>query len=126
MDLSKEWTSFLGSHVPSQSHFDSSSHYDRQSPTGPPVFILIEASPPTKDHRGRPNVRKIRRDNAIKLSSLTTPMAWRSGEPFGILVQATMDNFSLVGSAYLDGVLELDDGLLVDQIVSKLHCRVIL
>ena len=66
-------------------------------------------------------MRKVQRERVIKLSSLTTPLAWKSGEPFGILVEANLDNFSMVGSAYLDGVLELDDGLLVDQIVSKYY-----
>ena len=65
----------------------------------------------------------MQRERVIKLSSLSTPLAWKSGEPFGILVEASADNFSMVGSAYLDGVLELDDGLLVDQIVSKYLAR---
>ena len=55
----------------------------------------------------------------MKLSGLTTPLAWKSGEPFGILVQASANSFGLVGSAYLEGVLELDDGLLVEQMVCK-------
>ncbi|XP_072036707.1 biotin--protein ligase-like isoform X2 [Amphiura filiformis] len=110
-DLSKEWTSFLGTHTPP-------TVYAPEQVLGPPVFILLEASPPPKDSRGRPSVRKVQRERVIKLSSLTTPLAWKSGEPFGILVEASVDNFSMVGSAYLDGVLELDDGLLVDQIVT--------
>ena len=58
-------------------------------------------------------------DRVVKLSDLTTPLAWRSGEPFGILVQATKENFSRIGTAYLEGFLELDDGLLVNQLLCK-------
>ena len=60
-------------------------------------------------------------DRVVKFSDLTTPLAWRSGEPFGILVQASKENFSRIGTAYLEGYLELDDGLLVNQLLSKYH-----
>ena len=117
VDLSKDWTSFIGTAKPNISHYkgqDTALSSDIDS-----VFVLLEAYPPKKDHHGRVNLRKVTRERVVKLSGLTTPLAWKSGEPFGILVKATANNFGLVGSAYLEGVLELDDGLLVEQIVCK-------
>ncbi|XP_022103514.1 biotin--protein ligase-like isoform X2 [Acanthaster planci] len=115
VDLSKDWTSFIGTTTTSASPYrdpDPASSSSLDS-----VFVLLEAFPPKKDRQGRLNLRKVARERVVKLSGLTTPLAWKSGEPFGILVQASANNFGLVGSAYLEGVLELDDGLLVEQIV---------
>ncbi|XP_038059419.1 biotin--protein ligase-like [Patiria miniata] len=117
VDLSKDWTSFIGTSTPSLSPYKDPDQAASSSSNPDSVFVLLEASPPKTDRQGRLNLRKVARERVVKLSGLTTPLAWKSGEPFGILVQASANNFGLVGSAYLEGVLELDDGLLVEQIV---------
>ena len=119
VDLSKDWTSFIGTATSKASQYKGQDIAPSSSNLNS-VFILLEASPPKKDPQGRLNLRKVARERVVKLSGLTTPLAWKSGEPFGILVKASANNFGLVGSAYLEGVLELDDGLLVEQIVCKL------
>ncbi|XP_033635393.1 biotin--protein ligase-like [Asterias rubens] len=116
VDLSKDWTSFIGTATSKASQYKGQDIAPSSSNLNS-VFILLEASPPKKDPQGRLNLRKVARERVVKLSGLTTPLAWKSGEPFGILVKASANNFGLVGSAYLEGVLELDDGLLVEQIV---------
>ncbi|XP_071818665.1 biotin--protein ligase-like isoform X3 [Apostichopus japonicus] len=115
VDLSKEWTSFIGSSVapPDSSSKGSKSPEDESS-----LFFLLEASPPAKDSEGKLKLRDVSSDRVVNLSDLAVPVAWKPGEPFGILVQASAENFSKVGTAFMEGVLELDDGLYVDQIIS--------
>ncbi|KAJ8026735.1 Biotin--protein ligase [Holothuria leucospilota] len=114
VDLSKEWTSFIGSSVASP----DSSRGNRSRDEDSTLFFLLEASPPAKDSEGKLKLRDVSRDRVVNLSDLAVPVAWKPGEPFGILVQATPENFSKVGTAFMEGVLELDDGLYVDQILS--------
>ncbi|XP_041462136.1 biotin--protein ligase-like isoform X1 [Lytechinus variegatus] len=114
VDLSYDWTSFIGSSTPA---LKAPVPVAPASPTSS-IFVLLEASPPKRDRYGRLALRKVPPDRVVKFSELTTPLAWRSGEPFGILVQASKENFSRIGTAYLEGYLELDDGLLVNQLLT--------
>nr|XP_054753941.1 biotin--protein ligase-like [Lytechinus pictus] len=114
VDLSYDWTSFIGSSTPA---LKAPVPVAPASPTSF-IFVLLEASPPKRDRYGRLALRKVPPDRVVKFSELTNPLAWRSGEPFGILVQATKENFSRIGTAYLEGYLELDDGLLVNQLLT--------
>lgn len=117
VDLSYDWTSFIGTSSSSLTKTPSQALATPASPTSS-LYVLLEASPPKRDRYGRLALRKVPPDRVVKFSDLTTPIAWRSGEPFGILVQATKENFSRIGTAYLEGYLELDDGLLVNQLLS--------
>ncbi|XP_030850810.1 biotin--protein ligase isoform X2 [Strongylocentrotus purpuratus] len=114
VDLSYDWTSFIGSSTPA---LKAPIPVAPASPTSS-LYVLLEASPPKRDRYGRLALRKVPPDRVVKFSDLTTPLAWRSGEPFGILVQASKENFSRIGTAYLEGYLELDDGLLVNQLLT--------
>ncbi|XP_071492497.1 biotin--protein ligase-like [Diadema antillarum] len=116
VNLSQEWTSFIGSSPSFQK--GPSPSLATPSSSASSLYVLLEASPPKRDRYGRLALRKVPPDRVVKLSDLTTPLAWKSGEPFGILVQASKENFSRIGTAYMEGFLELDDGLLVDQMLT--------
>ncbi|XP_033111673.1 biotin--protein ligase-like [Anneissia japonica] len=114
VNLSQDWTLFIGSKTPILQEDNPSLKLTDQSD----MFLLIEATPPYKDKYGRVYLRKVPAEKAVKLSRLTTPIAWKSGEPFGIVVKASVAQCAKTGIAFLDGVLELDDGLLVEHIAT--------
>ncbi|XP_071956802.1 biotin--protein ligase-like [Antedon mediterranea] len=114
VDLSHDWTLFIGSSSPVIKKCNPTNKLTNQSE----MYLLIEATPPYIDRNGHVHLRKVPADQAVKLSRLTKPIAWKSGEPFGIVVKASVEQCAKTGMAFLDGVLELDDGLLVEHIAT--------
>ncbi|XP_077977245.1 biotin--protein ligase-like [Glandiceps talaboti] len=106
VNLEEEWTSFIGNDTPL---------YEQDNKH---TLILIEAHLPKKDKRGKRTILDIPSNKAVKLSELSIPIAWKAGKPFGLVVRAKIDDFSAIGLAFLEGVLQLDDGLLVEQMLS--------
>ena len=50
----------------------------------------------------------------------TRPLAWKSGSPFGIVAECSLQNLSLLTAAFMEGRLILDDMLELSQMISKL------
>nr|XP_002732728.1 PREDICTED: biotin--protein ligase-like [Saccoglossus kowalevskii] len=106
VNLTEDWTSFIGTSI------------SLQVPNAKHTLVLIEANLPRKGKYGKPLYPDIPSDKAVKLSELSTPLAWKAGQPFGLLVQSRLDDFSEIGMAFLEGILQLDDGLQVEQMMS--------
>ncbi|XP_070568103.1 biotin--protein ligase-like isoform X1 [Ptychodera flava] len=106
VNLNEDWTSFIGSEIP------------LDDPNKNHTLILIEAHLPRKGKHGRRPSLDIPDEKSVKLSELSVPIAWKAGQPFGLLVRSRIEDFSTIGLAFLDGLLQLDDGLQVEQMLS--------
>lgn len=56
----------------------------------------------------------------LKWSDYCLPLACSPDQPFRAVAQATVDNFSRLGVAFIEDRLQLDDGLLPSKIVRML------
>ena len=56
----------------------------------------------------------------LKWSDYCLPLACSPGQPFRVVAQTTVDNFCQLGVAFLEGCLQLDNGLLPSKIVRML------
>lgn len=56
----------------------------------------------------------------LKWSDYCLPLARGPGQPYRAVAQASVDNFSRLGVAFIEDCLHLDDGLLPSKIVRML------
>ncbi len=54
-----------------------------------------------------------------QLTDCATPVAWKAGIPFGIIVDCTLDNLVSLILAFQDGYLQLEDMLEIKVLSSK-------
>ena len=55
----------------------------------------------------------------LKWSDYCLPLACSPGHPFRVVGQASVDNFTRLGVAFIEDRLHLDDGLLPSKIVRR-------
>uniref|UniRef100_A0A8C7WZQ7 Holocarboxylase synthetase n=1 Tax=Oryzias sinensis TaxID=183150 RepID=A0A8C7WZQ7_9TELE len=101
-DLSK-WTVLLGSSLVCGPQIENISFIIEAA--GPRVGLL---SPPTTNKK------------ALKWSDCCLPLACSPEQPFRAVAQASIDNFTRLGVAFIEGRLQLDDGLVPLKIVPVL------
>ena len=56
----------------------------------------------------------------MKVVDFAQPIAWRSGEPFGIVAECTPENLSHLAMAFFEGSVLLGDMLELCEMMSKL------
>ncbi|NXM54993.1 BPL1 ligase, partial [Illadopsis cleaveri] len=54
----------------------------------------------------------------VKWSDFCSPLAYKPGEPFKLIAEASVDNFSSLGIAFLEDRLQMDNGMVPHRIVS--------
>ena len=55
----------------------------------------------------------------VKWSDCCLPLACRPGDPYQLIARASVDDFSKLGAAFMEGRLQMDDGLIAQKIVCK-------
>lgn len=56
----------------------------------------------------------------LKWSDYCLPLAYSPSQPFRVVAQTSLENFSLLGVAFIEDRLHLDDGLVPSKIVRML------
>lgn len=65
----------------------------------------------------------------LRWSDYCLPLAYSPGQPFRVVAQTSLENFSLLGVAFIEDRLHLDNGLVPSKIVRMLlsvpdpHCQ---
>ncbi|XP_019617084.1 PREDICTED: biotin--protein ligase-like [Branchiostoma belcheri] len=102
-----EWTSFIGSARP-------------LTPTtrvrSGQVLLLLEATLPAREDDGKGEELPL--SQSVPLTRLSEPLAWRSGDPYGLLVSTDVEGLGELGLAFMDSRLKLDDGMEAVQMIS--------
>ncbi|XP_054873360.1 biotin--protein ligase isoform X3 [Amphiprion ocellaris] len=101
-DLSK-WTALLGSSLACGPQIED-------------ISFIIEA---TGNRAGYPSTHTSNK-KVLKWSDYCLPLASCPGQPFRAVAQATVDNFSRLGVAFIEDRLQLDNGLIPSKIVPVL------
>uniref|UniRef100_A0A8C9N900 Holocarboxylase synthetase n=1 Tax=Serinus canaria TaxID=9135 RepID=A0A8C9N900_SERCA len=93
------------------------------SPSPPPeellpaehiAFVTESTAAHTEElHRAPDSAREI-----VKWSDFCSPLAYKPGEPFQLIAEASVDNFSSLGIAFLEDRLQMEDGMVPHRIVS--------
>ncbi|XP_040037876.2 biotin--protein ligase isoform X1 [Gasterosteus aculeatus] len=101
-DLSK-WTVLLGSSLVCGPRIES-------------ISFIIEAA----GHRAGFRSPHTSNKKVLKWSDYCLPLARSPGQPFRAVAQASVDNFSLLGVAFIEDRLQLDNGLAPSKIIPVL------
>ncbi|KAF6725748.1 Biotin--protein ligase [Oryzias melastigma] len=101
-DLSK-WTILLGSSLVCGPQIEN-------------ISFIIEAAGPRVGRRSPPTTSK----KVLKWSDCCLPLACSPDQPFRAVAQASIENFTHLGVAFIEGRLQLDDGLVPLKIVPVL------
>ncbi|KAK3521796.1 hypothetical protein QTP70_018286, partial [Hemibagrus guttatus] len=100
-DLSK-WTLLLGSSLDTSPKLEN-------------IAFIIEATTKQTVHF-RPTPNK----EALNWSDYCLPLACSPGQPYRAVAEASLDNFSTLGVAFLEDRLQMENGLIPEKIVSVL------
>ncbi|XP_023439237.2 biotin--protein ligase isoform X2 [Dasypus novemcinctus] len=57
-------------------------------------------------------------ETVVKWSDCCSPLACRPGDPYQLIAEASVDNFSKLGVAFMEDRLQMDNGLVPQKIVS--------
>ncbi|XP_048202200.1 LOW QUALITY PROTEIN: biotin--protein ligase [Perognathus longimembris pacificus] len=66
--------------------------------------------------------RRLSSETVVKWSDYCLPLACRPGDPYQFIAEASVDNFSKLGVAFMEDRLQMDNGLIPQKIVS-VHLR---
>ncbi|TSK16182.1 Biotin--protein ligase [Bagarius yarrelli] len=78
------------------------------------IAFIIEATGKQKAVHSRPTTNK----NALNWSDYCLPLACCPGQPYKAVAEASLDNFSTLGVAFLEDRLRMENGLIPEKIVS--------
>ncbi|XP_032536427.1 biotin--protein ligase isoform X1 [Chiroxiphia lanceolata] len=78
------------------------------------AFVTESISAQTENLQGAPDSSK----EVVKWSDYCSPLAYKPGEPFKLIAEASVDNFSSLGIAFLEDRLQMDNGMVPHKIVS--------
>lgn len=59
----------------------------------------------------------------MKWSDYCSPLAYKPGEPYKLIAEASVDNFSNLGIAFMEDRLQMDNGMVPHKIVCKYVCK---
>ncbi|NXQ52616.1 BPL1 ligase, partial [Anthoscopus minutus] len=89
-------------------------HPERLLPAEHIAFVTESISVQTENLQKRPDSSK----EIVKWSDFCSPLAYKPGEPFQLIAEASVDNFSSLGIAFLEDRLQMDNGMVPHRIVS--------
>ncbi|NXC00354.1 BPL1 ligase, partial [Orthonyx spaldingii] len=78
------------------------------------AFVTESISAHTENSQKGPDSSK----EIVKWSDFCSPLAYKPGEPFKLIAEASVDNFSSLGIAFLEDRLQMDNGMVPHRIVS--------
>ncbi|NXC90450.1 BPL1 ligase, partial [Cercotrichas coryphoeus] len=78
------------------------------------AFVTESISAQAENVQGGPDSSK----EIVKWSDFCSPLAYKPGEPFKLIAEASVDNFSSLGIAFLEDRLQMDNGMVPHRIVS--------
>ncbi|KAM4905590.1 biotin--protein ligase [Sylvia borin] len=78
------------------------------------AFVTESVSAHTESLQKGPDSSK----EIVKWSDFCSPLAYKPGEPFKLIAEASVDNFSSLGIAFLEDRLQMDNGMVPHRIVS--------
>ncbi|NWV32147.1 BPL1 ligase, partial [Grantiella picta] len=79
------------------------------------AFVTESISAQTENLQKGPDSSK----EIVKWSDFCSPLAYKPGEPFKLIAEASVDNFSSLGIAFLEDRLRMDNGMVPHRIVCK-------
>ncbi|XP_063249286.1 biotin--protein ligase [Prinia subflava] len=89
-------------------------HSEKLLPAEHIAFVTESVSAHTESlHKGPDSSKEI-----VKWSDFCSPLAYKPGEPFQLIAEASVDNFSSLGIAFLEDRLQMDNGMVPHRIVS--------
>ncbi|NXR68562.1 BPL1 ligase, partial [Rhadina sibilatrix] len=89
-------------------------HPERLLPAEHIAFVTESISAHTETLQKGPDSSK----EIVKWSDFCSPLAYKPGEPFKLIAEASVDNFSSLGIAFLEDRLQMDNGMVPHRIVS--------
>ncbi|XP_027763747.1 biotin--protein ligase, partial [Empidonax traillii] len=78
------------------------------------AFVTESISAQTENLQRGPDSSK----EIVRWSDYCSPLAYKPGEPFKLIAEASVDNFSSLGIAFLEDRLQMDNGMVPHRIVS--------
>ncbi|NXQ31207.1 BPL1 ligase, partial [Alaudala cheleensis] len=78
------------------------------------AFVTESISAHTESLQKGPDSSK----EIVKWSDFCSPLAYKPGEPFQLIAEASVDNFSSLGIAFLEDRLQMENGMVPHRIVS--------
>ncbi|NXE22402.1 BPL1 ligase, partial [Ardeotis kori] len=79
------------------------------------AFVTESISAQTSDLQKVPGSSK----EIVKWSDYCSPLAYKPGEPYKLIAEASVDNFSNLGIAFMEDRLQMDNGMVPLKIVCK-------
>ncbi|XP_066033270.1 biotin--protein ligase isoform X2 [Chamaea fasciata] len=89
-------------------------HPEKLLPAEHIAFVTESTSAHTESLQKGPDSSK----EIVKWSDFCSPLAYKPGEPFKLIAEASVDNFSSLGIAFLEDRLQMDNGMVPHRIVS--------
>ncbi|NXP59481.1 BPL1 ligase, partial [Chloropsis cyanopogon] len=89
-------------------------HPERLLPAEHIAFVTESISAQTENLQRGPDSSK----EIVKWSDFCSPLAYKPGEPFKLIAEASVDNFSSLGIAFLEDRLQMENGMVPHRIVS--------
>ncbi|NXE70962.1 BPL1 ligase, partial [Calcarius ornatus] len=104
LDDLNRWSGLLVSPFP---------HPERLLPAEHIAFVTESISAHAEDLQRGPDSSK----EIVKWSDFCSPLAYKPGEPFKLIAEASVDNFSSLGIAFLEDRLQMENGMVPHRIV---------
>ncbi|NXG33142.1 BPL1 ligase, partial [Dromaius novaehollandiae] len=79
------------------------------------AFVTESISAQTDNLQKIPGCSK----EVVKWSDYCSPLAYKPGEPYKLIAEASIDNFSNLGIAFMEDRLQMDNGMVPHKIVCK-------
>ncbi|XP_071286227.1 biotin--protein ligase isoform X1 [Agelaius tricolor] len=89
-------------------------HAERLLPAEHIAFVTESISAHPEHLQKAPDSSK----EIVKWSDFCSPLAYKPGEPFKLIAEASVDNFSSLGVAFLEDRLQMENGMVPHRIVS--------
>ncbi|NWY01571.1 BPL1 ligase, partial [Nothoprocta ornata] len=86
------------------------------------AFVTESISAQTDNSQKIPDCSK----EVVRWSDYCSPLAFKPGEPYKLIAEASIDNFSNLGIAFMEDRLQMDDGMVPHKIVCKYFCKLFL
>ncbi|NXT05566.1 BPL1 ligase, partial [Prunella fulvescens] len=88
-------------------------HPEKLLPAEHIAFVTESISAQTENLQEGPDSSK----EIVKWSDFCSPLAYKPGEPFKLIAEASVDNFSSLGVAFLEDRLQMENGMVPHRIV---------
>ncbi|KAL3883228.1 hypothetical protein ACJMK2_029516 [Sinanodonta woodiana] len=102
-----DWTAYFGV----KGHYEEDVNHED-------VMVLLEASRPANLKGFLAHQLSMPPSKKIHVLSHGAPLAWKSGDPFGILLHCSLEEFAVLVMAFDDDALTMDEDLTIDSILT--------